>query len=58
MIFCSVFRSTRLPLSLKRDSRITPLNFAQSASVPLSGASPSLKPGVAALSAGVFCGGE
>ena len=58
MIFCSVPRFRVLPSSLKRDSRITPLNGAKSAAVPVSGALPSLTVGVAGSSAGVFSGGE
>jgi hypothetical protein len=58
MIFCSVSSRSVLPASLKRDSRMTPLNGAKSAAVPSFGALPSFTDGVAGSSAGVFSGGE
>ena len=58
MIFCSLDMSSLLRTSLKRDRRITPLNGAKSAGVPVNGASPSLVTGVDGSSTGVFSGGE
>ena len=49
-------RSSLSPVSLKRDSRLTPLNGAKSAGVPNSGALPSLTPGVDGSSTGVSSG--
>jgi hypothetical protein len=58
MIFCSLRRSSVLPRSLNRDSRSAPLKRSKSACVPVSGASPSLTPGVDGSSTGVVPGGE